>query len=208
MPSFNTHALLQDLRSDVNAILNVTHTRIKDQPEAVNLQQPASGKWSAVQCLVHLNGYGRYYIPQLQAALQKGEQKQLAARPVFRSSWLGNYFTSLMKPQEDGALRSTMQAPKGYRPAPEADAQAVIAEFVQQQQQLLELLDRAEKTDIARLKVPTSLSKFIRLSTGDTLRFLIAHEQRHMLQALRALLVVTGSSATAISMQSLSGEVR
>lgn len=203
MPSFNSHTLLQDLRNDVNAILNVTHTRIKNQPDAANLQLPAPGKWSAAQCLVHLNGYGRYYIPQLQAALQRGEQKHLAARPVFRSSWLGNYFTGLMKPQEDGALRSTMQAPKGYRPAPEADAQAVIAEFVQQQQQLLELLDRAEKVDIARLKVPTSLSKFIRLSAGDTLRFLIAHEQRHILQALRALRVATGNSATAISMQSL-----
>lgn len=208
MPSFNSHTLLQDLRSDVNAILNVTYTRIKNQPDAANLQQPAPGKWSAVQCLAHLNGYGRYYIPQLQAALQRGEQKHLAAPPVFRSSWLGNYFTGLMKPKEDGALRSTMQAPKGYRPAPEADAQAVIAEFIQQQQQLLELLDRAEKVDIARLKVPTSLSKFIRLSAGDTLRFLIAHEQRHILQALRALLVATGNSATAISMQSLSGEVR
>lgn len=208
MPLFNSHTFLQDLRSDINAVLNVTHTRIRPRTDAVNLQQPAPGSWSVVQCLEHLNGYGHHYIPRLQAAISRGEQQQLSAKPVFRSSWLGNYFTNLMKPKEDGGLRSKMQAPKGHRPAPQADAQAVIAEFILQQEQLLELVDRAAKVDIRKLKVPTSLSKFIRLSTGDTLRFLVAHEQRHMLQALRALHVVTGDFSTAVSMQSFSAEAR
>lgn len=208
MPSFNSHTLLQDLRNDVNAILNVTHTRILSQTDTVNLRQPAPGSWSVVQCLEHLNGYGRHYIPGLRAAISSGEQRRLPAKPVFRSSWLGNYFTNLMKPKEDGELRTKMQAPKGHRPAPEADAQAVIAEFVRQQEELLELLDRAARVDIKKLKVPTSLSKFIWLSAGDTLRFLIAHEQRHILQALRALHVATGDFPTAVSMQSFFAEAR
>lgn len=208
MPSFNSHTILQDLRNDVSGILNVTSTRIQPQPTAVLLHQPAPGSWSAVQCLEHLNSYGHYYLPALHAAIRKGEQDQLHVKPIFRSSWLGNYFTNLMKPQENGALRGKMQAPKGHRPVLQQDATTVITEFIRQQEQLLELLARAEHVSIGQLKVPTSLSKFIKLSAGDTFRFLIAHEQRHVLQALRAMHVVTGDAVTAISMQSISAEAR
>lgn len=208
MPSFNNDTLLQALHQDVSALLNETHTRFGTVSETMLLHQPAPGSWSVAQCLDHLNGYGHYYIPRLREAIVKGEQRQLKARPVFRSSWLGNYFTNLMKPEADGSLRGKMKTPKDHRPPPQPDAKAAIAEFVSQQEQLLELLTRARNVDIRRLKVPISLTRFIRLSAGDTFRFLIAHEQRHILQAVRALHVATGKSPAAVSAQSLSGNAR
>lgn len=207
MPTFNAANLLQDLSNDVNNLLQVMRTRIEHQPHVVLLQQPAPGSWSVVQCLDHLNSYGHYYLPQLHKVISKGEQQSIPAKPLFKSGWLGNYFTNLMQPKPDGALRSRMQAPQGYRPVQQPDASLVIKEFISQQEQMLELLRRAEATDIGHFRVPTSLTRFIKMSAGDTFRFLIAHQQRHMLQALRAMLAYGGGSFTAVSMQYLTGNV-
>lgn len=203
MPSFNSNTLLEELHNDVNALLTVTHTRIRPQPHAALLQQPQPGSWSVVQCLEHLNSYGYFYLPRLHEAISEGESKSLPAKPVFKSSWLGNYFTNLMKPKESGALRSKMQAPAGHRPVEQQDPETVIHAFISQQEQLLELLQRAQKVNIEKLRVATSLTSLLKLSAGDTFRFLIAHEQRHMLQALRAMIVASADSYTAVSMQSI-----
>lgn len=205
MPTFNTQALLQSLHDDVSSLLNVLNTRIMPQPHAALLKSPAPGSWSVIECLDHLNNYSFYYLPQLHAALEKGERLGLAATPEFKSGWFGNYFTNLMQPKPDGALKSKMTAPKNSRPAAQPDAASVLADFDAHQQRLLLLLKRATNTDIGRLRIPTSLTKLLKLSTGDTFRFLIAHQQRHMIQALRALLVVTGNNHTAVSMQHLAG---
>jgi phosphoglycolate phosphatase-like HAD superfamily hydrolase len=121
MPTFNSQTILEQLQGDVNSLLNVLHTRIMPQPRAALLRQPAPGSWSVIQCLDHLNSYGLYYLPQLEAALKKGEQLKLPAKPAFKSGWLGNYFTNLMQPQPDGALKSKMNAPKGHRPVPQPE---------------------------------------------------------------------------------------
>ncbi len=206
MPAFDSKTLLQQLHNDVSSLLNVLNTRIMPQPHAALLQPPAPGSWSVIQCLDHLNSYGRYYLPHLKAALDKGAHRGFPAAVKFKSSWIGNYFTNLMQPKPDGALKSKMQAPKDHRPVPQPDAAKVLAEFTAQQEQLLRLLERARQTDIGRVRVPISITKLIKLSAGDTFRFLVAHEQRHMLQALRALLVVTGNNNTAVSMQYLAGK--
>lgn len=208
MPVFQAAALLQNLRNDVKGLLNAFNTQLVTQSNAVLLQQPAPGSWSAAQCLDHLNGYGNFYLPALEQAINKATHHQWNAKPEFRSGWLGNYFTNLMQPKPDGALKSKMKAPEGHRPAPQLDAPAILAEFISQQEKMLTLLQRAEKTDLARMRVPTSLSSLLKLNAGDTFRFLIAHQQRHMLQALRAVRSATGGNQTAVTMQYLEEAVR
>lgn len=193
MRTFNRMELLHTLQADVLRIESVIREEIAAISPDILLQNPAPGKWSIAQCLEHLNGYGHFYLPRLEAAIDKGEQQKLIPPAGFKSSRIGNYFTNLMKPKEDGSLKSKMRSPKEHRPAPALDPTQVLAEALRQQQQMITLLKRAEKVDIQHLKVPTSLSKLIRLSAGDTFRFLVAHEQRHLLQSLRAKSTITGS---------------
>jgi hypothetical protein len=42
---------------------------------------------------------------------------------------------------------------------------------------------KAQKVDLTKVKTAISLSKFIKLRLGDTLRFLVYHNERHILQA-------------------------
>ncbi|UYQ93048.1 DinB family protein [Chitinophaga horti] len=195
MRTFDRQQLLQTLEADVRRIESVIREQLCGLPEKVLLQAPAAGKWSISQCLDHLNGYGHYYLPQLEAAINKGLQQKAIAPATFKSSLLGNYFANTMKPQDDGTLKTKMQAPKGHRPEAALDTTAVLTEALRQQQQLITLLDRAAKIDMQKLKVPISIAKWLKLSVGDTFRFLIAHEQRHLLQALRVKSTITGGKA-------------
>lgn len=146
---------------------------------------PNLGAWSAAQCLEHLNFYGKHYLPAIENAIKSARNSHPEAK--IHPGWLGTWFTNLMLPQPDGNLKKKMQAPKAARPATQPDAHAVLAEFIDQQEKLLALLTAAASVNLNKIRVPTSLSSLLRLRLCDTFSFYIAHHERHVLQAERAL---------------------
>ena len=185
MSEFKSDELLDQLSDEIRALVQIVKNEFSPLTTAELNQQPAPSKWSIAQCLEHLNSYGQYYIPMLENVVSKGENEQIWAVPRFSSGWLGNYFANSMQPKENGSIGLKMKAMKEYTPASTLDAGAVLRIFLEQQHSLLNLLEQAKRVNIQRLRVPVSIARFIRLSVGDTFRFLIAHEQRHVLQARR-----------------------
>lgn len=61
----------------------------------------------------------------------------------------------------------------------------VIDEFINQQESLLRLLEESRKVSLNKTRTAISISKLIKLKLGDTFRFVIYHNQRHMVQAQR-----------------------
>lgn len=176
MPVFNTIQLLNKLNNDVQQML----ARIEDINALSDTdlnRQPAPGKWSVAQVLEHLNSYNRYYLPEMEKALAK----RLPFNPQFKAGWFGNYFTNMMAPKAQ-KVTNKMSSPKDHVPAERLDSAKVLAEFLNGQSRLAALLKQAEKNDVGKLKVPISISRFIKLKLGDTFRFLIAHQQRHFVQ--------------------------
>lgn len=182
MKSWKADELLEQLQENVRSLI-VQGKRLMHHEPAHLLQQPAPGGWSVAQVLAHLNAYSRYYHREMEKSLQKNKP----ARVTFKPGWLGNYFTNMMLPGADGEVRNKMKAPKGYRPDPLLDAKEVVQEFLQHQQHLLQLLEKARGKNIGALRIPVSIAPLIRLKLGDTFRFLIAHEQRHFIQVHRIL---------------------
>lgn len=200
MKVYATRILLSGLEEDVTKLLTQAKEILLTADTRGLLQEPAPGKWSAAQCIEHLNSYNRYYLPQIEKALLNGVYKNLPAQATYKPGWLGNYFTKLMKPGVNGELASKMQSPKDHRPAANLNAEKVLEEFIEGQEKLIGYLVRAEKINIGKLRVPISLSKFIKLKLGDTFRFLIAHQQRHLLQALRLVAQVSDTSQQPVSL--------
>jgi uncharacterized damage-inducible protein DinB len=145
------------------------------------LLKPASnGGWSIAQCLWHLNSYGDYYLPKIKSGLDKG----YPGNPVFKSTWLGSYFTRIMKP---GAQMKKFKAFKSHVPPAELSAHKVVAEFIQQQEQLLTYLKLARHSDMNQIRIPISILNWVKLKLGDVFQFIIAHDERHLQQAKRNL---------------------
>ncbi len=80
-----------------------------------------------------------------------------------------------------------MNALKKHRPAADLYTKLVMDDFLEQQQRLLGLLERAKQKDIGAIRTSISISPFIKLKVGDTFRFFVAHEQRHFLQIANTL---------------------
>jgi hypothetical protein len=183
MKPFNSIQLLESLQADTRQILLAT-TRLAQHDPEVLMRQPAEGKWSAAQVIAHLSSYGRYYLPVIESAMKNSSYPK---NESFRPGWLGNYFTRLMLPGQNGQVNNKMQAPKDHRPKPDVHSKTVIDEFILQEQRMLELLERAKQADIGSIRIPISISRLIKLKLGDTFRFLIAHQQRHFVQIERTM---------------------
>jgi uncharacterized damage-inducible protein DinB len=179
-------SLLENLYEQTEQTIKKAISEWQQLPADYLLAQPGEGKWSAAQCLEHLNSYGRYYLPAMESAIEAG--KGTTPRPQFTSGWLGNYFYQLMLVDEKGTVKKKMKAPKDHRPAVHLNAAHVLSEFISQQEQLLQLVTKAQAVDIQAARVPISIARFIKLSLGDTLLFYIAHIGRHVAQAEKAMM--------------------
>jgi hypothetical protein len=188
MKKYKSTELLEQLQADTRQLI-LTANYLRTVDPGLLLQEPAPGKWSVVQVLEHLNSYGRYYL----LAIERSLEIDKPAIEDFKPGWLGNYFTRLMKPAEDGTIRNKMQSPKDHRPAKYLDVFPVLTTFLEQQQYLLELLEQAKSKNISSIRTPISISRLIRLKLGDTFRFVIAHEQRHFVQIDNILAMAKGT---------------
>ncbi len=149
----------------------------------------APQSWSILECLAHLNLYGDFYIPEIENRIKTAQPSD---NETFRSGWLGNYFALSMLPGENGKLNK-MKTFKSMNPIHKPLNAVVLDKFKSQQMELLRLLDLASLVDLGKVKTSISISKWIKLKLGDTLRVVIYHNQRHMLQAdnvLRSLQLV------------------
>ena len=149
--------------------LDLSQLNAKENPE----------KWSALECLEHLNLYGDFYLPEIEKRMLA--QRQLAKPPMFKSGVIGNYFANLML-AKNGKIQK-MKSPKDKNPNNSSLSITTIDRFFKQQQRLVSLLQQAQNLDLVKTKTSISISSFIKLRLGDTFRFLIYHIDRHITQA-------------------------
>ena len=185
MRRYNASQLIDQLQAHVRQMI-LRVTQLKTTDPGVLLEQPAPGKWSIVEILSHLNSYSSYYNKAIESSLQSNK----AAKLFFKPGWLGDFFTRLMSPSENGKVKNKMKAPKNHRPPRTLDSLPVLNEFLSNQHHLLDLLELAKTKNIGSIRTPISISQFIRLKAGDVFRFLIAHQQRHFIQLENAFLSV------------------
>lgn len=188
----STDTLIKDLTERTQLCLSKAETFTGLPEEALNFKQNELS-WSVLECLEHLNLYGRFYLPEIAkrvsdslsissplVPLQSGKEK-----PVFKSGWLGNYFANSMLPKEK---LNKMKTFKNMNPInSRLNKDKVIREFIQQQEEMLRLLSEARKIDLNKTKTNISISKWIKLKLGDTFRFVIFHNERHLVQAEKVL---------------------
>lgn len=176
----NKSQMLEELNVLTLSFLEKADKWRKLDCSALTEQQKAGG-WNALECLEHLNLYGDFYIPTLKTAFKNGKKSSDA---FFSSGKLGNYFAELMQPGKKMKKMKTFKDkdPKLLFKPTQLDL-SVIDRFIEQQKQMLQLIEDANDLDLRHTKTPITISRWIKLRAGDTLRFVVYHNQRHVLQA-------------------------
>lgn len=179
MAKYQSEELLNELTKDVQRIKDSAQFFLSaDQTKLA--YSPDKSKWSVVQILEHLNAYNRHYLPLIEKHVSILSQSR---NPIFTPGFWGDMFTKKMKPTNVYQIKNKMKAMKAYTFPNSLHVDTVLKEFVNHQDTLLKQLELAKKTDLNAIHIPITLTSLVKLKLGDLFRFLIAHEQRHMIQA-------------------------
>lgn len=151
------------------------------------LLKPDEKSWNAEECLQHLNSYGRYYLTELNSAIHQIKLKNIKPEKNIKGSWIGRKFTKMMTVNSQGYPASSMKSPKDHRPISNTNSSKTLEEFESQLRDLELIIQECNQINLDKVRVPISISRFIKLSAADVLDFYLAHHKRHLYQALRAV---------------------
>lgn len=189
--------LLRTAAEETRAILQMVDQTFAPNPEQLLNRRPRPGKWSVLENFAHLNLACRIYYDEMAAKINTRPNGDL--HQVATSGPIGKLSIRSIKPLPDGTIPRPMPTVPWFKPkhqqsgeASNLDKDQVLQQFRQDQQQLLQLLEQAEAADINRTRIVSSLGPLIQFRLGDAIRFLVGHNQRHMIQAQKALDVVLG----------------
>lgn len=172
----NSYLLLQELKAITLGNIRQVET-LQDLSLAQLNHKVSPESWSILECLEHLNLYAAFYHPHIDTALVRDK-----ACEVFRPGFFGNYMVNMIRPKEQIKKMKTFEA---MNPNGSALGHEVIKKFLENQNVLLDYLDRAQHCNLNKNKVPLTFTRLIHLKPGDALRFMVYHNQRHVLQAAR-----------------------
>jgi hypothetical protein len=143
--------------------------------------RPAPNAWSIAQCFDHLNATARAYLPTLDEGIADAIRRGLYADGPFRYGWPGRISVWLMEPPP----RIRMTAPQTFSPASGRPRHDVMAALRAYQVQFIDRLRQSNGLDLARARVSSPASKWLRFPLGSGFALMAAHERRHLWQARR-----------------------
>lgn len=170
-------ALIQELRSKTAEARSQMDTFRTYSLEDLNYKSNEQ-QWSILECIEHLCLYGKFYLPEIESRMTN---EACGRQELFKSGFLGDYFVNMIKatntkkiksPQQMDAIGSELNI-------------STINQFIKQLEWLDSLLIKAENLNLSKIKTSISLTKLVKLKLGDMLRFLVYHNERHILQAKR-----------------------
>lgn len=185
------------LRTDqlISELTALTHQNIEDAEymleksmQELNWKVDSTG-WSALECIAHLNRYSDFYLPELKYRIN---QQNAPSEDTFIPGFFGNYFANTIRLNE---RMKKMKTPKEMNPLGSILSKDTLLQFIVDQHAMISLLEDAKSISLNKTKTAISISKLIKLKLGDTLRFVVYHNERHMLQALRALDLIRNKAA-------------
>ncbi len=177
---FNAHELLTELKKYTNNHIEFAHF-LESKPEIELQKKVNDASWSILECLEHLNLYAEFYNKELKKRMQSSN---LPSADSFKSGYLGNKFALDMLPSEK---MKTMNTFKSKNPIHSKLKKInVLSNFIKNQKELLVLLELAKNKDLTKIKTSITLP-LLKFRLGDTLRFVIYHNERHVVQAKKLL---------------------
>ena len=175
-------AELEGYRSQFNS----AREEFRNLVEGLNDEQfnwrPAENAWSMAECIDHLVMIGTIMGRNIDEALEKAEARGLRSDGPFKYGAIGNWFVRAVSGSDEGRRRK-FKAPATYTPTSNHTISRLDAAFNEVQDRFVERVERSNGVDLARVKMPSPISRFIRLSLGQWLALLGGHQERHLLQA-------------------------
>ena len=187
-PNFvnRTHfAAMQSQLEDIRRAFELQTERVKQFRLRFSkedwLRKPGPERWSAIECIEHLNLTAEAFLPRLSAAI--GKAGVLTADRQFHLDFVGFMLVKVLSSRKKFS-RSKTTAP--FVPAKSPDVARTLEHFFELQDGLLRSVQQSERKAIDTVKVQSAFHARVRYHVFSAFRALVAHEVRHLDQAERA----------------------
>ena len=158
--------------------------------------RPGPKSWSAIDCVEHVRRANAMYLRHMDRAIDQAEQRKRRPVETFHPGAIGERMRRMLEPRPqapegDGrpGIRARTRTFGSYDPAKDAtppDPAATLDRFGEQLDRMTALAERLERVDL-HARTNTLLGPLLRLRIGDAVRYLVAHADRHLVQAERAI---------------------
>lgn len=172
---------LEEYRQQFERIASEAKELTKGLTESQFNWRPAPDQWSIEECLAHLTAVGQVEVEAVEKAVDDAKAKGITGTGPFEYPIWERFILRETEPP----VRHAMPAPKRFTPIHGQPITGVLPTFLHVQRQFTLQIERADGLDLRRVKVPTPITRLLKLSLGTALAQAAAHERRHMAQARR-----------------------
>ena len=146
--------------------------------------------WNILQCMEHLNRYAEFYLHEFERVINKARKynESEVSEMEFKEGYWGKKFTKGMKPDADGKIYNQMKTFKSKNPQKQEANQDSLEKFLEYQERWLLVLGMAKEVNLNKNNCKLTIP-LLSMNLGSTLRFVIYHQERHVVQAERVAAV-------------------
>jgi hypothetical protein len=150
--------------------------------------KPSAKSWSISECLEHIILSGQFYVEEIQKQFVKFIPEREPLDIDFHSGILGNFLAKSMKPGQKGKIRFKMKTMKRMEPGKsDINIRKLFNDFQVYQTNILSVIEKSRYYNINTIKVNSSIGRILKFKLGNALRFVVAHNQRHIQQAINVI---------------------
>jgi len=143
--------------------------------------KPEAAVWSMAENLTHLVTVMGLDTAKIAGTIAGAKSEKLYSTGPFRYGFLSRWFVRLMEPPP----KRRFSAPKIYVPPPDARLVEVMTSFNAALDNLADQVRDSNGLDLARAKVVSPVTRYMRMPLGARFLLMTAHNRRHLWQALQ-----------------------
>ena len=174
--TFNKNELLHVLSELTYSHIDYVKFLLQENSERIQYKVNEKS-WSAIECIEHLNLYARFYNKEIRKGI---ETSNFSSSDIFKSGIIGGKFAMDMLPNDKMKKMNTFKSKNPIYS--KLNNEKVLLEFLDLQSELKVLLEKARTKNLTKIKTSITLP-LLKFRLGDTLRFVIYHNERHIVQA-------------------------
>jgi len=175
-----TSDFFDQLTNDLLVLRVVAQQRFRPLSAEELNRRPSPSRWSAGQCLEHLNIVGGYYLPSIAARIAKAQARGSKPAPTVKQGFIGRRFVEAMRAP---VSVKTYESPQRYAPTGTRLPRTVAEVFSRQIDELLRLVLLARQVNANAIRIPNAIFPLLFLRLTDQLELMVVHIQRHIAQA-------------------------
>src|SRR5215210_2418798 len=151
-------------------------------------KHPGPARWSAAECVEHLNITSKAYLPRLRDAIAEAKDRGGAAKKHYRRDPLGWFMSMMIGPRSGLARFRTprVKTSAKFTPGKIRSRKEILSDFVKLQAELTSLLRAGDGLPLDEVKIVSPFGERMKYSVYSAFIILERHQQRHIQQAEEA----------------------